>query len=205
MSFFQFPPDSVRLSDLVIHAFSLCLSESKDTLISLKLPSVTSLTTILPAYSTLQTYKAPILQLYSPHLEDWRYLREKNSPGVTSLFILPFLKMVKERKEDPLVVLAVHMRVLSYARFQPSAYHGLYWFSVWYGLVCQEEMDEFLGSQEMTEWFDGQPERVREANKRVVGRIKLVTRKERLRKALVERERINARCRSRNINPCPSY
>ncbi|KAL0063422.1 hypothetical protein AAF712_009626 [Marasmius tenuissimus] len=151
---YPIPSDGISFPELVVHTYILCLSECS----YLKLPSATSMDTIFPAYSTLETYQDDILHCRSPQLRDWQYLREENNPGITSLFVLPFLKMLGERKEDPLVVLAMHMQVLSYSRYTPDIAHKLLWFSIWDGVVCKEEMDEFLGSREVAEWFNGQPQ-----------------------------------------------
>ncbi|KAJ8075010.1 hypothetical protein PM082_019337 [Marasmius tenuissimus] len=54
--------------------------------------------------------------------------------------------MLQERREDPVVILAVHMQALSYARYSPVQPPS--WAS-WNRNVCKEEMDEFLESQEV--------------------------------------------------------
>ncbi|KAK1224239.1 hypothetical protein PQX77_012861 [Marasmius sp. AFHP31] len=63
--------------------------------------------------------------------------------------------MLKERRENPLVMLAVHMRVLSYVQA------GIPRVSSWVHHreedLCQEDVVDFLANKQMREWFANQP------------------------------------------------
>ncbi|KAJ8072003.1 hypothetical protein AAF712_009651 [Marasmius tenuissimus] len=185
----QFPIPSIfssphcTFSVIVLHVFIRCVCEvilpPKSPFRDLRLPPPTSWSTIFPAYSTLETHRDAILSLGHQS----RYLTEASNPGITSLFVLPFLEMLKERKDDPLAILAVHMQVLSHVQ-DTGIRHDSSWDWVWDGRVCTEEMEDFLESQEITEWFDSQPRSVREECEKSVQEMKLVTRKVRMRNAL---------------------
>ena len=58
----------------------------------------------------------------------------------------------------------------------------------WDNKVSKEDMDEFLASPEVREWFDSQPGAVREECERLMGAEKFVAREERLRKVRNDRK-----------------
>ncbi|KAL0065450.1 hypothetical protein AAF712_007514 [Marasmius tenuissimus] len=171
--------NQVSFAELVVHVFVHCASEYprqlENRFSNARLPSSTSWPSIFPAYSALKSYEDAITQRPSRLSLETRYLKETNSPGITSAFVLPFLSMLTERKRDPLVVLAVHMQILHYVRYiwaEPLLRTP--WDS---GTVAKEEMEEFLGSEEIREWFDSRPDggRLREECERIVREMELET------------------------------
>ncbi|KAG7099918.1 hypothetical protein E1B28_001715 [Marasmius oreades] len=185
---YPIPEHSIYFAQLALHVFVYCLSEfqqlhgATDTPNLLPHPSRWS--TIFPAYPTLETYQDRLLKGPSDLLVKSYYLSEDNNPGITSLFTLPFLAILQERRNDPLFVLAVHMEVLSCARYTPM--HIPRW--VWDGKVSKEDMDEFLARSAVREWFDSQPVAVREECERLIGAEKFVAREERLRNVRLDRK-----------------
>ncbi|KAJ8072117.1 hypothetical protein PM082_015675 [Marasmius tenuissimus] len=161
-SLYPIPDYPMAFSDLVLHLFIRCAKESFGDP-----PS-----SIFPAHATLEKYRDVILAKRS-HLDiESRYISEGYNPGITSLFVLPYLEKLKERREDPVVVLAVHMRVISYLQ-EPTTYLGPF---VGSGMPSKEEMEEFLESREMVEWFGDQAEEVREVCDSIAREMGLVRR-----------------------------
>ncbi|KAG7095779.1 hypothetical protein E1B28_006483 [Marasmius oreades] len=190
-------------SELVLHVFIRCVYDSSERgspLVDLRIPSPTDWPSIFPAYSTLKTY----LDLTSPESCDnisgnYLYIREYITPGITSLFVLPFLEMLKERKDDPAVVLAVHMRVLSYIRKLACPYIGPSWILL-HGeeTVCKEEMEEFVRSQEVVQWFGHHryPQDLKDECDAIVQDIEMATRNERIKATLHHLEEERTFCAS---------
>ncbi|KAK1230977.1 hypothetical protein PQX77_005909 [Marasmius sp. AFHP31] len=153
-------------SELVLHIFFHCVSLSEaeeggdnpNPNVAEALPPPTSWPTIFPDYPTLKAHQEALLQgpLLKKHSQ---YLRETNNPGITSLFTIPFLELLKTRRSDPLVILAVHMQVLFFVRCVVPV--PIHWMKNSGAKLCKDQMDEFLGCREMEEWFQGQPETVR--------------------------------------------
>ncbi|KAL0060492.1 hypothetical protein AAF712_012725 [Marasmius tenuissimus] len=179
--------DADSFAELVLHVFARCVTvsqhENKDN--PTPLPPPASWPAIFPAYSTLEAHQDRILQESSRLLYDSEYLRESNNPGLTSLFVLPFLELLKARRSDPLVVLAVHMQTLYFARYVPAP---LLWIMCGGSGICKEHVDEFLGCQEVRKWLDHQPETVREECAKTVTGLGLETRDVWLRSVLRESE-----------------
>ncbi|KAG7086434.1 hypothetical protein E1B28_002388 [Marasmius oreades] len=171
-------PDRIELgrpkfAELVFHVFIICLGEGDN-----RIPSPIAWPNIFPAYPTLKLYQDDIRTLEYKS----QYLSEASNPGITSLLVLPFLEMLKERRDDPLVILAVHMQTLCHVRGSPNIHHDSRW--AWDGMVCTEEMEGFINGQEMREWFDCQPTGVKEECEVLVQEMGLVTRNVRMRNTL---------------------
>ncbi|KAL0056878.1 hypothetical protein AAF712_016507 [Marasmius tenuissimus] len=149
-SLYPIPDYPMAFSDLVLHLFIRCAKESFGDA-----PS-----SIFPAHATLEKYRDVILAKRSRLDIESRYIFEA---GITSSFVLPYLEKLKERREDPVVVLAVHMRVVSYLQ-EPTTYLGPF---VGSGMPSKEEMEE---------WFGGQAKEVREECDGIVWEMDLVAR-----------------------------
>ena len=199
-------PFSIGFSELVLDVFNHCVYNSSrergSPFADPRIPSLTDWPSVFPAYSTLKTYfdltSNAVSNLESEKYpgEYPRYMREYINPGITSLLVLPFLEMLKKRKDDPAVVLAVHMWVLSRIRQLACPYIGPSWIR-WAAYdrqtVCKEEMEEFMGCQEVVQWFGNHPQDVKEeCDNTIVQDMKLVTRSERIKATLchLEEERM---------------